>query len=339
MLNAKEPLVVFGNGLGDHLLVLPAMRALASLFPGRLTLVCMPGAQEIFFSDLPLRRVCEIRMESIRGGRAFDAEAVARDVGTADLLLSLNPWHSPAMAQLLRSLEVFDSIGFHQDFKTALPLDYNKHSAELAFDVPLHLDPTLRFEDFAGPPAISQIAWQKARELRSLLPESMRVLVVHADTGIWTSEGGYAADVVLDPAQLQIRGNKMWRVDRFNDLLDAFLARHRDIVAFVVGGVNLRLDRGGCGNRIIPCCGLPLDISLALIGQSDLFVGVDSCMLHAADLYRIPGVGLFGPTESHEFGFRFARHRHVSGGTTMDDIAVDDVLEALESLTQESNLN
>jgi ADP-heptose:LPS heptosyltransferase len=68
-----------------------------------------------------------------------------------------------------------------------------------------------------------------------------------------------------------------------------------------------------------------------LVGTADLFVGIDSSMLHAADLARVPGVGLFGPTRAAEWGFRFAPHRHVDR-TTMADITVDAVLDALEEL-------
>lgn len=330
MLEATQPVALFANGLGDHLLALPALRALADLFRGRLTLVGMPGVRSLFFSDLPLRSFCEVPMESVDGRRIFDAEAVRENVREADLLLSLNPWHSQVVTQLLELLGSPPSIGFHRSFDKALPLDYSKHSSELAFDVPLQLAPALRVEDFAGPPAISADAWQRARDLRSLVPASTRVLAVHADTGIWTSDGSNPSEADVAPSR--VRGSKMWPAHRFVRLLDLFLRRHSDIVVFVVGAKNLHLDRGECGSRIIPCLGLPLDTTLALVGQSDFFLGVDSCMLHAADLHRIPGVGLFGPTDCREFGFRFAPHRHVSSGTSMEGIAVDVVLDALESL-------
>lgn len=274
MIDASQPVAIFGKGLGDHLLTLPALRALAGLFHGQLTLVCMPGARKSFFSDLPLRSVCEVPMNSINGDRTFDAEAVATEVGTTDLLLSLNPWHSSAMSLLLELLGPRHSIGFHAGFDKGLPLDYSKHSAELAFDIPLHLDKALRLEDFAGPPAVSMSAWRRARALRSLVPTSMRVLAVHADTGIWTRSGSHAFGADVAPSR--VLGSKMWPVERFVQLLDEFLYRHPDVVVFVVGGENLHLDQGNCGSRIIPCCGLPIDTTLALVGQSDFFIGVDS---------------------------------------------------------------
>jgi len=55
-------------------------------------------------------------------------------------------------------------------------------------------------------------------------------------------------------------------------------------------------------------------------------------MLHAADLLRIPGVGLFGPTAPWQYGFRFAPHRHIRRGRGMNRISEAEVLRALESL-------
>jgi hypothetical protein len=64
-------------------------------------------------------------------------------------------------------------------------------------------------------------------------------------------------------------------------------------------------------------------------------------MLHAADLYRIPGVGLFGTGKIksgttnfkyRQWGFRFSRHRHVWDPRGMEHIREETVLHELESL-------
>jgi ADP-heptose:LPS heptosyltransferase len=71
-----------------------------------------------------------------------------------------------------------------------------------------------------------------------------------------------------------------------------------------------------------------------LVADADLFLGVDSSMLHAADLARVPGMGIFGPTSAATWGFRFAAHRHVDR-STMADITVEEVLDAMEDLVAE----
>jgi hypothetical protein len=56
-------------------------------------------------------------------------------------------------------------------------------------------------------------------------------------------------------------------------------------------------------------------------------------MLHAADLFRVPGIGLFGPSDPQEFGFRFTRGLHLRGRGTMERIAVSDVILAFDEAT------
>jgi ADP-heptose:LPS heptosyltransferase len=179
----------------------------------------------------------------------------------------------------------------------------------LAFDVPLQLDPSLKPEDFAASPTFAPEARRLARQVRMHVA-SMRVLIVHADS----------------------KPEKMWEAEWFVTVLDTFLERHPDFVAFVIGTKDLGLDRGRAGKRVVPCYGLPLPVALSLVGEADLFLGIDSCALHAADLFRVPGVGLFGPTSCAEWGFRFGPHRHICGGQTMRGIGMTDVLDGLESL-------
>ncbi|HVG38599.1 MAG TPA: glycosyltransferase family 9 protein [Pyrinomonadaceae bacterium] len=311
LLEAEYPAVFFINGYGDHLLALPALRALAALFPGRLALICARGARSEFFRDLDLRAVIEIEIRWTKSGRVFDAGATARRVKSCDLLLSLNPWHTRPVDRLLRSLSPAHSIGFFPSFEITLPLNFAKHSADLSFDVPRYLCRSARIDDFAGPPAFAGRFQTRARNLRALVPDSQKVLAVHADT----------------------KREKMWPVRRLVKVLNLFLDRHPQYVVMDIGLKDLRLDRGVHRGRIIPCCHLPLPLSMSLVAEANLFLGVDSCMLHAADLFRIPGVGLFGPTNVEEWGFRFGGpHRHVSGNGSMNSITETQVLEALESL-------
>ena len=217
------------------------------------------------------------------------------------------------MTALLASLNPARSIGFFPEFQVALPLNYRKHTSDLAFDLPAYLDPSLRLEDFAAPPRFPAEAGAIASRIRDLLSPSMRVLAVHPETAI----------------------NKMWPPERFVADFDAFLAKHPEFVAMVISQGTQGLDGGRYGSRVIPCAGLPLAVAFHLVAQADLFLGVDSCMLHVADFFHVPGVALFGPTSSREFGFRLGPHRYVNGNGTMDSIQVSSVVEMLESLVEE----
>lgn len=293
MLFAERPTVIcLKGGLGTFLLTLPGLRALAALFPNRLTLLCQRGLASAFFSGLPLRAIYELDISLLAEGKLASAGALVDSLRATDLLIGLLDGQAALAPRLL---ELFDS---GQSKGTFLPRlleprsDVVKHVVDLAFDVPARLDPSLKLDDFVGPPEYPAKIREQAAKLRRLVaPPPRRVLVVHADT----------------------REEKMWPADRFVRVLDGFLHRHPDFIAFVVGVQSVGLDRGRYGHRVVSFIGVPLALSVALAGEADLFLGVDSVILHAADLGRIPGVALFGPSNCASWGFRFAPHRHVCG--------------------------
>jgi hypothetical protein len=304
--------VFFSNGKGDRLLSLPALRALVSLFGRRLTLVCDCGAASFFRSELELKAIVEITDNGTR--REFDVGVATAAVEGCDLLLSLVPWSSDALDRLIKASAPRLSVGFGPSFDVPLARDFGKHSADLAFDLPLFLDPSLEIGAFAGPLQFDPGVDQRARHILAPLPRSVRVLTLHADTF----------------------QDKQWPAARMREVIDRFLARHPDFVVIVVGMDDCTFRDDRTRARVLECCRLPLDLTMQIVGLSDLFLGVDSCMLHAADLGRVPGVGLFGSTKSAEFGFRFGPHRHVDA-RSMDEIAVGDVVPALIEMSRISH--
>lgn len=264
----------------------------------------------MFFTDLQVRSVCEIAMHDRAGERTFDARHVSKRIGPCDLLLSLNPWQSPSLDRLVQILTPSLSVGFSPAFDVALPKPLTLHAADLAFSVPARLSPSLCLDDFSAPPRLPPRVTKRVRDFLKAAVPGKRILVVHNET----------------------KAEKIWPPHLLEDLLAAFLARHPGFVAFLVDfkkpQLNLKTFRG----RVTHSKGLPLIYALEVVHQSDLFLGVDSCMLHAADLFRIPGVGLFGPTDPLRWGFRFAQHRHIHDPRGMKFIRVDSVLDSLESL-------
>lgn len=317
LLEANQPVAFFFNGIGDHVLNLPALRALAKAFGNKLTLLYVSANQDFFFCDLPeTRRVpIKIRLESSRRSRTFDAQAVADQVGKCDLFISLVPWITASLVELLDRLKPEVSIGFFSNYGVCLPLDFNKHSADLAFDIVQRIAPNYQLDDFAEPLTYPEEEWKKTRRITELLSPGTRVLAVHADT---------------DPS-------KMWNAASLTKVLDMFLDDHSDFCALVVGSSAQTLDDCRHENRVIPCYGLPLVNSCCLVSGADLFLGVDSCMLHVADFSRVPGVGLFGTTQSHEFGFRVGPNITIQANESLEEIQPEQVYLALETLLTEPN--
>lgn len=308
-----SPTIMLLNGRGDYLLNLPALRAVSAIFQGRISLFCRPGAYQTFLRSVPTVRVIEppLRYDGLE--TRFDPDRVACEIGTCDLFLSLNPWHARITNRLVELLEPTLSVGYHPSFEVALPLDFSKHSADLGFDLPHALDPTLEIDGFSSPPELQPEAWSVTSEVLAPVPRGATLLVVHTDT----------------------REDKMWDRSRFIEVVDWFLDMHEDALVLDVGDASIGFDDARHAERIVPCGGLPLPVASAIVACGDCFLGVDSCFLHVADLFRVPGVGLFGPTRSEEFGFRFGPHRHVDARGEMAAIETADVVQAIVSLEGE----
>ena len=308
----RHPALIHYNGYGDRLLALPTVRALAELFPRRLSVVGGPGDESLFYSGLPLREFHEVEFRPISRtlGHEFDAAAVVRFLRGTDLLVSLNTWHNPAVDKVLDGLGDIESLGFDSRFTIPLGFAEGQHSFDIYFAAALHIEPALRLEDFASPPAMAPRLVELARQLRTSLPEGSRILCVHTETF----------------------PTKMWSPDGFRQVLDTFLARHRHYFAVVVDPKDFGLDRIDQGHRVLPLSGLSLQFALAIVQMADLFLGVDSCMLHLADLAGVPSLGIFGPTDPRRWGVRFAPHRHVVACGGMERLLVEEVSESLAAL-------
>jgi len=316
----RNPAALIVGGIGDHLIALPALRAVASLTQGRLQLLCIPTAREIFFPDLALAAVHPMHHYHLHQiGAAPAAHApdyrenaereLAAVIGHCDLFLSFERAVHPSTTALLRVLKPQKSIGLLPGFDIEIPFHHTPHAMDLAFALPKELATDLRIEDFASPPKLPDAALALAGKLRADLPREAVLLAVHADT----------------------KPDKAWPPAKLGQLLNEFLDLHRHAIAIVVGVTPFTVDIGRNRQRVLSCHGIPLPAAFAIVGLCDLFLGIDSCMLHAADLYGIPGVGLFGPSDPSEFGFRFVRHLHVKAAT-MNEISVTDVANALETI-------
>lgn len=303
----------FSNALGDHILNLPAIRGLCQLFSGRLTMLVGNSWARTLLAGLPLRDIVETRILYVGGAGQFDAALVAETLGKIDLFLSLNPWHSGSVTELLNRLRPRSSVGFFPDFSTALPLDFSCHSVDLAFQVVRLFDRSRSPEDYLSRLPLPSGSEDFATSLRSQIGSDRKLLVVHAET----------------------KSEKRWPPNYMAETIATFMSIHPEFVVIAIGAHEIAINETP---GLIAAVGLRIESAMALLCSADLFLGVDSFPLHVADFAQVPGVGLFGPTDAREFGFRFSPvHRHVQATQEMAEISVTAVVQALEDVLQRSH--
>ncbi len=299
-----RPAVFCVNRLGDQLMTLPAMRALCTLFPGGLQLLLGEDMRYFFYRGLPLSEPVVVRWSG-KDQSGIDVARTAGDAAPCDLFVCLS--HDPRsfVGPLAERLGARWTLG-HGEGLDQRPADNEpQHAIDRVFAIPQCLDPTLRLADHAQPPVFSPAAHDAAsRFLASVRRPWHRALFIHPET----------------------HPERMWERERWAWVLERFLHERPDYMVLVASLDPV--DLGGPPDRV-RWIDQHLELTLALMRDVDLFAGVDSCFLHAADLYRVPGVGLFGPTPSWDKGFRFTPDaRHVSAAS-MAGIEREEVLEAL----------
>lgn len=313
LLDADNPAVLLFNARGDYVLSLPTIRALSCLYEGRLTIVCWPGARDNFFPEVTAKRVIEPAVRFSGGRFVFDPVLLASELEPVDVFFSLNPWHDELMEHLVACLHCVASVGHHPGYSVEKPVDHRKHNIDQIFDIARAVDDQLRADAFSDPPALTLETRNAVTRIMAEIPSQLRVLAVHAET----------------------KGYKQWLPNRFAAVLQAQLRNHDDLIVFEFATSGIGMDYGRFADRVVKLKALPLPVAMGLVGAADRFIGIDSCLLHVADLYRVPSVGLFGPSPSREFGFRFAPSQVVDARGPMENIDVDSVLAACDALERQ----
>lgn len=128
---------------------------------------------------------------------------------------------------------------------------------------------------------------------------------------------GAGPRVVLQAGVSAFGALKAWREDAFAELGRGLLARGARVL-FAYGGAReeaqaRRIAAAAPGAELAPKTG-SLDELAALLGASDLFVGVDSGPLHLAAAVGTKVLGLYGPKHPGTYGPYWPGHRIVRSG-------------------------
>jgi ADP-heptose:LPS heptosyltransferase len=304
------------NGLGDQLVAWPTIRALDHLFPGQLKLALGEGMRFMFYRDVTFAAQLRANWSDF-AAKQIAVEPLASELGACERFVNLAEWLTESVWELAEKVALGRSIGLRPMYAEPVLVDANMHMADRLFAIAQRIDPQLRIEDFAARPRFAPAAEAAARALRDEhLAPGEKLLFVHPETG----------------------ATKQWPAAGYGAVLERFLRERPEYKAFVCTHKPYPIDAGSAADRVI-AVDPHLELAMALVGCSDLFLGIDSCFLHAADLYRVPGVSLFGPTSVKHWGFRFSQPSRdlVAPGGNMGALSVDEVLAALLAVAREAD--
>jgi hypothetical protein len=310
MRSCQNPVIFFSSGIGDGVLALPALRALCFGFEGKANLVLKKGPDKFLFDKLSARRILFLDMWQAGDGAGieFETETASLLLRGCDLFLSFVDWKSSSLSRLESESVARTPHGSLVDVNMCEPSDKEKHQFDSVFAVSARIFPELNIEKFAYPIEFSADVREAGEEILRTL-EGRILIGFHPESSLVTKS---CPDELVQEA------------------IQCLLELDDDVVVFVFGANSKYSQFGNISTRVLVFNYLPLKLAAYLVSRMSFFAGVDSCFLHVADICRVPGVGLFGPTSWKDFGFRFAPHVHIQ--SDMEKMTSLEIGQAVRSL-------
>jgi len=316
-------LIIHVGALGDCVLMLPALAALAQHFPEasiELAGLCVPHG--LLERRSPVRRVVSI--EALGLHRAFSGELpedLAAYLRRFDVIISWFGHRDEAYRRALDGLRQGDRAPRLLIASSRPPAESTEHAADylLATLAPLGITAcertprlVLRPEDHAAADALLQEVGLDAAD------RSRHLIAIHPGSG---------------------GRHKCWPVARFAQLCRALDRPDRTILLIegpadrepVQQLLELCADRDRAQPRLIRLTNAPLPTLAAVLARCDLFIGNDSGVTHLAAAVGAPVVALFRATDPARWGPR-ARAHIVRGDPPAEDVRAlcESVLESTD---------
>lgn len=331
-------LVIRPGGIGDMILLLPALSALAARFPGRqidiicerrnmevlglidINIRCIPyDSHPLRFIRLLFRTQYDIAVDSEQFHN-FSAVFAALSGAAVRIGFNINPRRNGLYTHLI---------------------PYSPDGSEEA--------QFLRLLKPLGVTSSEPAACSACAATGRILPERLsnmksgsRLAVIHAGGSI---------------------KRKLWPEDSMKSLISELISRH-DTSVVILGSES---DRARCasiysdftGHSMVECIsgGLSLAQCAGIIASADIFIGPDSGLLHLAVFLKKPSIALFGPSDHRKWGTEDSLHKIVridmpcapccifgyskpcGKYECIENISVESVLLAFKSLTSAMQKN
>lgn len=321
--NAKTPVLFFSNAIGDAYIALPAIRAINDIYNGNLRIITR-SFYKYLFSEEGFNHVETIEVNATLNEEGaivnhFDIQEFRKCLEGADLFIDINPWHiTDNFEEYVAMLdnEKIHTIGFFKCYKDWIKPDFSINSFDNAFNIVRAIDGKRNIEDYAYPPKLNENI------------ESFVQRVKHT----------FDDDFIIIGVQDETKEYKMWVPGKFEQLLNQLLSRYDNLGIIIMSkSTSINLDNITEKERVLYFEeSFPVTVMAGLLHITDFFIGIDSMFLHLADLYKIPAVGLFGPTSHKEWGFRFTKGKEVVSITgKMEDIPVEEVLNSVITMIEQ----
>ncbi|MEL7488149.1 MAG: glycosyltransferase family 9 protein, partial [Pseudomonadota bacterium] len=254
-------------------------------------------------------RLHKIAVYKSASGYDFDAGRVADLANDTDAFFSMTTWHSPSIDQVLVHLSPkTSSHGFFSQYDQ----HFNDHNTS-------NLVKYARLVETGFEASGADYAYAHKSRLWSTIPP-----------GILDTIDASERTVVIHPFTVSGRNHSP---EFWIDVIGGLLEEHIAVRFFVIGDErNLEIKAALDNERLIFVPPI-FPVATYLISRCDVFVGIDSCFMHYADLLRRPAIGVFRSASIALWGLGLSPIReNLSTHTLSESAARSLVIEASRRL-------
>ncbi len=280
-------LIFHHNGIGDYVMSVPAMRALAHFAPPPVHIVCGAVDASLLYEDTGADRIVRTATSGGHFAHRFDPDSPTDITPPYEWFISLAHWFSADILQLRERCRARSSAGLFPHFDLRPQFEHTQqavHEIDRIFAVAAAFNYTTSPDEWTYALPLPSRSMAFATALAATLPVGNVLLAVHAET----------------------RPEKIWPLDRLDAALTTVMEKRPDVSPVILNTPPEQLPRTARNPAALFAGRPPVADAMAVTAICDCFLGIDSCMLHVADLYQRPGVALFGPTDPAQYGYRLA---------------------------------
>jgi ADP-heptose:LPS heptosyltransferase len=281
-------MVIQLGGIGDVLMIFPLLRQLRENFPDKSLLTLTEYGDWLFALAPDLSDgITHQRLDLSLGYREKLGQIRSFSKGGIDLVISTARGDGAVESSLIAWLTGAGiRIGYRQEGSALL----YTHTRDFSYQVPiveqnLGMLELLKCSSVATALGLT-IAEEVAAEAKRLLEQPREL-------------GG--AVITFHPFAGNFAEFKSWPVTRYAQLANMLIDRYSASIIVLGSARDRALWEEACPlgpkQGVTNLCGeISFPKSAAIIKQSDLFIGNDSSLLHLAESFGIPAIGIFGST-------------------------------------------
>lgn len=276
--------VIADNGIGDSIMMLPALRALAMEVSSEIKILSNPR----YFDNV----LYEFTKKSILlNDYNNDNQHILTCIEETDIVVIYSTWDIVNQLGIKPFLKDKIVFGYFSEYCTNLIEYDHRNMIDQYFSVVMFFNKAIDVNRYSYPLVLPDSSKVNASALYSAFSPGTLLIGIHTHT----------------------REEKMVSADYFVEVIKIVKEIYPQSILIVVDPVDTELSVMLDKNTFVNLQGLDISIVMQFFQYISLLICIDSCILHAADLIKLPIISFFPATSVNNWGPKYSRSLVIDG--------------------------